>query len=93
MSRLPLIDKEEQITKAVKVFRAVHHPLRKEILKLLEEKKQARVTEIYVDLGLEQSVASAHLKILRKQRLWKQREKVRRFYIGRTTILLQSLKK
>ena len=69
MSRLPLIDKEEEIDKAIKVFRAIHHPLRKEILKLLDEKQQARVTEIYVDLGLEQSVASAHLKILREAKI------------------------
>ena len=65
MPQLPLIDKEE-IKKASTLFRAINHPLRKQILKLLDEKQQATVTEIYVGLGLEQSVASQHLKILRK---------------------------
>jgi DNA-binding transcriptional ArsR family regulator len=39
---------------------------RQQLLKLIEEEKKITVTEIYVRLRLEQSVASQHLAILRK---------------------------
>lgn len=66
MPQLSIIHKEKEISKAEKIFRAINHPLRKKILKLLEEKQQARVTDIYSSLKIEQSVASQHLKILRE---------------------------
>lgn len=66
MPQLPLIDNQEDIKKASSIFRAVGHPLRKRMLQLLAEKQQAKVTEIYVSLKIEQSVASQHLKILRE---------------------------
>jgi DNA-binding transcriptional ArsR family regulator len=40
--------------------------LRQSIIKLLEEKSNLTVTEIYVKLRVEQSVASQHLAILRR---------------------------
>jgi len=40
--------------------------MRKDIIVLLEEQKKLTVTEIYVKLRVEQSVASQHLAILRK---------------------------
>ena len=42
------------------------HKLRQQILKLIDEQGKITVTEIYVKLRLEQSVASQHLAILRK---------------------------
>jgi DNA-binding transcriptional ArsR family regulator len=51
---------------AALVFRAINHKLRRQILTLLHEKKGIDVTSIYRRLGLEQSVASQHLAILRK---------------------------
>lgn len=54
------------LRKAVLVLRAVNHKLRQAIIKLLEENKKLTVTEIYVKLRLEQSVASQHLAILRR---------------------------
>ena len=68
MAPLPLIDKEPEIKKMRKVFRAIDHPLRKKILKLLE-KQPVKVTDIYVNLRIEQSVASQHLKILRESKI------------------------
>ncbi|MDB5199458.1 MAG: ArsR family transcriptional regulator, partial [Chitinophagaceae bacterium] len=65
-SQILLINKGEEIKKAAKVFRAIDHPLRKQILKILDAKSQATVTEIYVNLNIEQSVASQHLKILKE---------------------------
>lgn len=54
------------LRKAVLSLRAVNHKLRKQIIKLLEEHDRLTVTEIYVKLRLEQSVASQHLAILRR---------------------------
>ena len=47
-------------------LRAINHKLRQQIVKLLEENKRMNVTDIYVKLRLEQSVASQHLAILRR---------------------------
>jgi DNA-binding transcriptional ArsR family regulator len=54
------------LKKAVLTLRAINHPLRKEIITFLEEKKKLTVTEIYVKLRMEQSVISQHLAMLRK---------------------------
>lgn len=55
-----------ELRKAVLVLRAVNHKLRQNIIALLEENEQMTVTDIYVKLRLEQSVASQHLAILRR---------------------------
>lgn len=55
-----------QLKKAALVLRAVNHKLRQQILKLVHQNGRMTVTEIYVKLRLEQSVASQHLAILRK---------------------------
>lgn len=55
-----------ELRKAVLVLRAVNHKLRQKIIDLLEENSQMTVTDIYVKLRLEQSVASQHLAILRR---------------------------
>ena len=54
------------LKKAALVLRALNHKLRQQLLKLIEDEKRITVTEIYVRLRLEQSVASQHLAILRK---------------------------
>ena len=54
------------IKKASLVFRAINHKLRQEMIRLIDKRGQATVTEIFVDLRLEQSVASQHLAILRR---------------------------
>ena len=54
------------LRKAVLTLRAVNHPLRKEMIQLLEQNGKMTVTELYIKLRLEQSVASQHLAILRK---------------------------
>ncbi|MBK7475379.1 MAG: helix-turn-helix transcriptional regulator [Haliscomenobacter sp.] len=55
-----------ELRKAVLVLRAVNHKLRQKIIHLLEESEMMTVTDIYVKLRLEQSVASQHLAILRR---------------------------
>ena len=54
------------LKKAAMILRALNHKLRQQIVKLIDENKRLTVTEIYVRLRLEQSVASQHLAILRK---------------------------
>lgn len=54
------------LKKAALVLRAVNHKLRQQILKLIDEHGRMTVTELYVKMRLEQSVASQHLAILRK---------------------------
>jgi DNA-binding transcriptional ArsR family regulator len=54
------------LRKAVLILRSVNHKLRQSIIKLLEDHDEMTVTELYVKLRLEQSVASQHLAILRR---------------------------
>lgn len=54
------------IKKAALILRAVNHKLRQQILKLIDDEGKITVTDLYVKLRLEQSVASQHLAILRK---------------------------
>jgi ArsR family transcriptional regulator, virulence genes transcriptional regulator len=54
------------IKKAALILRAINHKLRQQILKQIDEHGKLTVTELYVALRLEQSVASQHLAILRK---------------------------
>ena len=56
----------DAIKSAAMTLRAINHKLRQQIVKLLDENKRMNVTDIYVKLRLEQSVASQHLAILRR---------------------------
>jgi DNA-binding transcriptional ArsR family regulator len=55
-----------QLKKAALVLRAINHKLRQQTLRLIHQNGKMTVTEIYVNLRLEQSVVSQHLAILRK---------------------------
>jgi DNA-binding transcriptional ArsR family regulator len=54
------------LKKADIIIRSLNHKLRLQIIKLLQDKGEMTVTEIYNKLKLEQSVASQHLAILRR---------------------------
>lgn len=54
------------IRKGALVFRAINHPLRMQMIDLIHKNGRMTVTEVYIKLRLEQSVASQHLAILRK---------------------------
>ncbi len=54
------------IKKGSLVLRAINHQLRQQIIRTIHENKMLTVTQLYVKLRLEQSVASQHLAILRK---------------------------
>jgi DNA-binding transcriptional ArsR family regulator len=53
------------LKKSAHMIRAINHSLRQQILFLIHENKRMTVSSIYGKLGLEQSVASQHLSILR----------------------------
>ena len=55
-----------KLRRAVLTLRAINHPLRKQLLIMIDEKRKITVTEIYSALKIEQSVASQHLAILRR---------------------------
>jgi len=56
----------DSLRRSVLVLRAINHNLRQEMIALLEESGKLTVTDIYIKLRLEQSVASQHLAILRR---------------------------
>jgi DNA-binding transcriptional ArsR family regulator len=55
-----------QTKKSAAILRALNHKLRQQMIKMLDESDQMTVTEMYVKLRIEQSVASQHLAILRR---------------------------
>lgn len=72
---------ETLLKKGALVLRAVNHKLRQQLLQLIHKKGRVAVTEMYVKLRLEQSVASQHLAILRKAGMVKtEREGKQIFY-------------
>jgi len=56
----------DNLRSAVLVLRAINHELRRNIIALLEAEERMTVTQMYIKLRIEQSVASQHLAILRK---------------------------
>ena len=50
---------------ATEVLRAVAHPHRLLIIEMLYQQKTMNVTEVHEQLGIEQAVASHHLRILK----------------------------
>jgi DNA-binding transcriptional ArsR family regulator len=63
-------EEKEILKRAKQKIRALNHPLREKMLALiLSNNNKMNVTEIYVKLRIEQSVASQHLAILRHEGL------------------------
>ena len=66
---------------ATGALRAVAHPIRLAIIDLLGKSPSLNVTEIHESLGIEQAVASHHLRIMKdKGLLSSQREGKNTFY-------------
>lgn len=65
---IPFLQQAETATikGAAHTLRAINHPLRQKMLRLIQKKGSINVTDMYHALQLEQSVASQHLAILRK---------------------------
>ena len=64
-----------------RILRCLGHPLRLQILDVLEKEGECTVTEVYEALGVEQAVASQHLTNMRdKGILARRRDGVHVFY-------------
>lgn len=50
---------------AARKMRSIAHPMRINIIELLEANKEMNVTQIYEKLNIEQAAASLHLNLLR----------------------------
>lgn len=53
------------LIKSMEFLKAVAHPIRLSIVKLIYTHGETNVNKIYTDLKLEQSITSQHLKVLR----------------------------
>ncbi|MFN0213049.1 MAG: ArsR/SmtB family transcription factor [Saprospiraceae bacterium] len=66
--------KGDQLRVSVRILRALAHPLRMSIIKVIHDKDGgANVGEIFSALKIEQSIASQHLRVLRQAGLVKTR--------------------
>jgi DNA-binding transcriptional ArsR family regulator len=66
IDNLPDIDIDyHNIKKAAMVLRALNNKLRQQVIKTIHENIRITVTQLYIKLRLEQSLASQHLAILR----------------------------
>ena len=77
--------------KAALILRAVNHKLRQQMLRLIDEHGKMTVTELYLKLRLEQSVASQHLAILRKAALVKTDRNGKFIYYSINTTRLEEI--
>lgn len=59
----------DTLSEAALILRALNHELRQQILELLCTNQELTVTDIFIALRVEQSVASQHLAVLRKANL------------------------
>ena len=57
------------LEESTETLRAIAHPLRIEIIRLLHERQRMSVTEIYEALAIEQAVASHHLRIMKSKNI------------------------
>lgn len=55
----------EKINNATNLLKGVAHPIRLSIMEVLKEVDKLCVTDIHQQIGVEQAVASQHLKILK----------------------------
>ncbi|MFW5701280.1 MAG: ArsR/SmtB family transcription factor [Cyclobacteriaceae bacterium] len=70
----------EQLSDAASMLKAIAHPIRISILDRLDNGIALTVTEIHENLGIEQSVASHHLGILRDKNVLSSRREGKNTY-------------
>ena len=71
----------DTLKEAARVLKCIGHPIRLQIIELLDNHEELNVTAIYEALGLEQAVASQHLLLMRdKGILAARRDGVNVFY-------------
>lgn len=71
----------EAVRQAATMLKCIGHPIRLQIIELLDRTGEQKVTTIYEALGIEQAVASQHLNLMRdKGILASRREGVNVYY-------------
>ena len=65
MERTKVTFNNERLKTSVEILRALAHPLRLKILEYIDTKGTINVNKIYKSLGIEQSITSQHLRIMR----------------------------
>ena len=68
-ARKSFVIETKAIKKAAAIYRAINHSLRLQIIEIIHKAGAINVTPIIQQLGLEQSLISAHLKILRDAKI------------------------
>lgn len=63
---LPLLPAHEKLQASLEIMRAIAHPLRLDVLSIIDKHKELSVGDIYKALKIEQALASQQLSILRK---------------------------
>lgn len=63
----------DELKKAAHALRAVNHKVRQQILSLIHENGEIKVSDIYAKLKMEQSLTSSYLAVLRGANLVKTR--------------------
>ncbi|MBL7827257.1 MAG: winged helix-turn-helix transcriptional regulator [Saprospiraceae bacterium] len=65
----PALPEKEKLRETLVLMRALAHPLRLSILRLIDNHKEVSVGDIYKTLKIEQALASQQLRILRQAQL------------------------
>lgn len=83
---------QTKLEAAAEMLKAIGHPTRIAIIDLLENGRRLSVTDIFQSLGIEQAVASHHLRILKDRGLLdSEKQGKHRYYFLRHHYLSQIL--
>ena len=74
--------KTDAVEDTARILRCLGHPLRLQVLDILEREGECTVTEIYETLGVEQAVASQHLTNMRDKGILSRRKDGVHVYYG-----------
>ncbi len=72
----------DAVRKAAAVLRAVNHPIRQRVLRLLDDNQRVNATDIGVRMRLEKAITSQHLRILRDADAVTTRREGKEIYYG-----------
>ncbi len=70
------------LDKSLAVVRAIRHPLRQKMLQYMHTQGEMTVTDLYIQLRMEQSLTSQHLALLRRAGVVKTRREGKFIYYG-----------
>ena len=73
MTTTPMELPRQLLDSTAQILKCLGHPVRLQVLDYLERKGESTVTEIWEGIGLEQSVASQHLSLMRDKGILKRR--------------------